>query len=308
MSESISVVIPIFGQQSVLEPLASRLGQTLAQLTDTHEIILVNDGSPDQSWEVIKRLAKNNPRIKGINLSRNFGQHHAISAGLDHAQGDWVVVMDGDLQDQPEEIAKLYSGVKKGFDMALAKRKERQDTLRKKISSKLFYFVFNFLSNASMNNKVANFGIYSKDVIQQIVRMKEQTRFFPAFINWVGFSKVYVDVNHSQSDGGKSTYNLKKLIRLAEISILSYSDKPIRLTVQMGLSLSFLSILGGVYFICRKLFLGVPITGWTSLMVSLYFIGGLILFNIGVLGLYIGRIFEETKNRPLYLIKDRVNI
>lgn len=300
----ISVVVPVYGCETCLTELCSRLEKTLLSIPANYEIILVNDASPDDAWTTINTLHKRNKNIKGIDLARNFGQHHAITAGLDAAEGDWVVVMDCDLQDQPEEIPKLYEKALEGYEVVFGKRTERQDNWFKKKASKLFYRIYDYFTGASTDYTVANFSIVSKKVVRGFRRIEEQNRFFPLFIQWMGFRTASVEINHSERREGKSSYNIKKLITLGTDAIISQSNKPLRLSIQFGFLIASVSFIYGLYLFGRYFFLDEPVQGWTSVMVSIYFIGGLIFFNFGVLGLYIGKVFNETKGRPLYLIRE----
>ena len=300
----ISVVTPVYGCCKSINNLYERLNKTLSTITNDFEIIMVNDSSPDNAWEAIKELAKKDNRVKGINLSRNFGQHKAITAGLDYAKGDWIVVMDCDLQDQPEEIVKLYNKAIEGYDIVFGRRAERKDTFFKKLSSKLFYKVYDYFTESKIDNTIANFSIISEKVLNTLKKMREQNRTYPLFVNWVGFKRTEINIEHSSRDEGKSSYTLSKLINLAIDSIVSQSNKPLKLSIKFGFVVSFLSLIYGVLLIVRYLISGVPVEGWTSVMVSIYFIGGLLFANMGILGLYIGKIFDETKNRPIYIVQE----
>jgi dolichol-phosphate mannosyltransferase len=304
----ISVVIPIYRNEPFIDDLYSRLTANLNAITADFEIIFVDDGSPDNSWDLITGLAEKSPRVKGIRFSRNFGQHIAITAGVEYATGDWVVVMDGDLQDRPEEITDLYNKALEGYDVVFARRHMRKDTFSRKICSRMFYTLFDFL--AGTGNKtdaaIANFGIYSRKVIDSFNKMREHSRLFPLFIRWLGFNTAYINVQHAERSAGKSAYTFRKKLDLALDTIISMSNKPLKISVKMGLLLSLLSFLYGVFIIVKYLLWGVPVMGWTSLIVSLYFIGGMVLSTLGVLGIYIGKIFDEVKNRPLYIIAEKV--
>ncbi|WP_327606610.1 glycosyltransferase family 2 protein [Virgibacillus tibetensis] len=300
----ISVVVPVYGCESCLTELCSRIKTTIDQIPANYEIILVNDASPDEAWNTIKKLSKQDDRIRGIDLARNFGQHHAITAGLDVTSGDWIVVMDCDLQDQPEEISTLYEKALHGYEVVFGNRAERQDSWLKKKSSQLFYRVYDFFTGHSSDHTIANFSISSRKVVEGFRRMQEQNRFFPLFIQWMGYKTAAVPVEHNARKEGKTSYNLKKLVTLATDAIIAQSNKPLRLSIQFGFLISSVSFLYGMYLFARYFFLSEPVHGWTSVMVSIYFIGGLIFFNFGVLGLYIGKIFNETKARPLYLIRE----
>jgi dolichol-phosphate mannosyltransferase len=304
----ISIVTPVYGCANMLQSLYDRLVSTLAQITQDFEIIMVNDASGDNAWDEIKKLSKIDSRVKGINLSRNFGQHRAITAGLDYAQGDWVVVMDCDLQDQPEEIIKLYNKAQEGYDIVWGQRVQRQDSFFKKTSSKLFHIIYNYFTELNKDETIANFSIVSHQVINQMSKMKEQNRNYPIFVEWLGFKSTQIPIKHASRECGKSSYTFNKLINMAIDNIVSQSNKPLKLSIKFGFSISLLSVLYAIYLIIRYFIYKTPIEGWTSVMVSIYFIGGLIFANFGVLGLYIGKIFDETKDRPLYIVRETTNL
>lgn len=298
----ISVISPVYGSDKSLAELCSRLHGVLNVLTPNYEIILVNDASPDDSWMIIKELAEQDSRVKGINLSRNFGQHYAITAGLDFARGDWVVIMDCDLQDVPEEIPKLYREAQTGFDMVIGQRTERKDSFLKKCMSLLFYRFFAYLSGTKINNRIGNFGIYSHKVVSNIRQLKEQNRSFGLFAIWVGFRRKEIEILHAARKHGSTSYTFSKMVSLAFDSIIAHSDKLLRLTVKFGLFVSLSSFLFAIFIVINYLFWTVPIIGWTSLILSVYFTAGLIIGTIGIVGLYVGKIFDEVKGRPLYII------
>jgi glycosyltransferase involved in cell wall biosynthesis len=298
----ISVVTPVYGCGGSLPELCDRLSAALSPITADFEILLVNDASPDGAWDVIKELAIADGRIRGMNLSRNFGQHFAITAGLDHARGDWVVVMDCDLQHKPEEIPKLYRKAQEGYDLVVGMRTQRQDSYLKKLGSRLFYRILNYLTDAKVDNRLSNFGIYSRKVIRSITALREQNRAFGLLALWVGFRRAEIGIEHASRPYGASAYTLRRMTSLAVDSILSHSDRPLLLTVKLGLFLSFTSFLYALWILARYFFWATPVEGWSSLIVSIYFTAGLIMGSIGVVGLYVGKIFNEVKGRPLYFI------
>lgn len=304
----ISVVIPVYKAEDCLYELHRRLVHAIETITPDFEIIMVEDCGGDRSWEIINQLTEHDQRVKGIQFSRNFGQHYGITAGLDYCNGDWVVVMDCDLQDQPEEIPKLYGKAQEGYDIVLARRAQRQDGFLKTLGSRMFYKVFDYLTDTKTDPAVGTFRILSRKVVKSFLCLKEQLRFFGGMIHWLGFKTAYIDIEHSERYAGRSTYNLTKLIRLAFAAMVSFSDKPLKISINFGFLMFLFSLTYGIFLICRKLIYGVAIEGWTSVMVSIYLIGGLVFLNLGVLGLYIGRIFDETKKRPLYIIRDVKNI
>lgn len=301
----ISVVSPVYKAEKIISKLVNRTVQELEKITAHFEIILVEDCGPDDSWKVIQRCAKDDPRIKGIKLSRNFGQHYAITAGLDFASGEWIVVMDCDLQDRPEEIPALFAKAKEGFDIVLARREARKDGFFKKLFSKLFHKTLTFLTGTKLDNRVANFGIYHRKVIDATKKMRESIRFFPTMVKWVGFRSVSIPVKHASREEGKTSYNLKRLLNLSLDIILAYSDKPLRIAVQTGFIMSFISLLFAVYNLFRALTFGFAVSGYASLITSIWFLSGLIIAFIGIVGLYVGKTFEGVKNRPLYIVDEK---
>jgi glycosyltransferase involved in cell wall biosynthesis len=276
----------------------------MAQITEEFEIIFVNDASTERDWQIIEELAGKDNRVTGINLSRNFGQHYAITAGLDYCNGDWIVVMDGDLQDKPEEIKKLFDKTSDGYEIVVGKRENRRDSLVVRMTSKLFYMVFNYLTGQKFDNKVANFGIYSKRVIDNVKMLKEADRSFGLLISLVGFSKLEIDVDHANRTSGKSAYSFKSRLNLAFDHILSHSNKPLILSIQVGFTISLLSLFYAFWLVIRYFISSHVADGWTSLMVSLFFLSGLIIVVTGMVGLYVGKIYSEVKNRPLYIVQE----
>jgi len=303
----LSVVTPVYKAEACLDELCRRLVAALEPISPDFEIILVEDASPDRSWAVLERLLAAEPRCKGIRLARNFGQHYAITAGLEHASGDWVVVMDCDLQDQPEEIAKLYrAAVEGGHDVVFGRRIRRQDRWLKRMSSRCFYAVYNYFTGARFDHTVANFSISRRAVIREFLRLREHNRSFPLFIQWLGFSVGHVEVDHAERFAGRTSYTFGKLLRLSAESIVAQSNKPLHLSIAAGLLLALGAFLVALYYVVKYFRTGIPVAGWTSTMVSIWFIGGVILANLGVLGLYLGRVFNEVKNRPLYVIRRKI--
>lgn len=299
----ISVVVPVYKAESCLDELYRRLVPALQIITPDFEIVLVEDCGGDRSWEIIEQIAAQDGRIKGIQFSRNFGQHYGITAGLDCCNGDWVVVMDCDLQDRPEEIPRLYAKAQEGYDIVLARRGTRQDPLFKRLASRLFYKVFSYLADIEYDGQTGNFRIMSRKVVESFRRMREQLRFFGGLVQWMGFSTASIEVQHAERHEGKSTYTFSKLWKLASETIVAYSDKPLRLAIRFGFMMAFFAFCYGVYIFGHALLYGSAIEGWSSLIVSLYFIGGIIISILGIMGIYLGKAFDEAKKRPLYIIK-----
>ena len=302
---TISVVTPIYGDKLDLETLYKQLEKNLKQINPNFEIIMVNDCSPDNAWEKISQLSKQDPRVRGINLSRNFGQHNAIAAGLKNVRGEWCVVMDCDMQDRPEEIPKLYKKALEGYDVVAAKRTNRQDSFLKKLTSKFFYKFFNYLSDNNFNHEIANFGIYSKKIIDVLNSLTEQHRSFGIMIAWLGFKRAEIPVSHNKRKTGKSSYSLKRSLGLALANVLAFSDKPLKITINLGFFISLSSFLYAIWLILRTLIWDIKIQGWTSVMTSIFFSTGLLTVVVGMLGLYIGKIYDEIRNRPIYIISEK---
>ena len=298
----ISVVVPVYRAESCLEELYRRLKAVLEPLTADFEIMLVEDCGGDRSWPLIVELAQRDPRVKGIQFSRNFGQHYGITAGLDRCNGDWVVVMDCDLQDRPEEIPRLYAKAQEGHEIVVARRGKRSDPLLKRFSSWLYYSVFSWLADMDYDPQAGNFRILSRKVINNYRNMRERSRFFGSLINWMGFPFTSIDVQHDERFAGDSSYTFGKLWRLGAETIIAYSDKPLRLAVRLGFFIATCAFLYGLYILFLALFHGSPVTGWSSLIVSIYFMGGVIVAILGILGIYLGKTYDETKCRPLYVI------
>jgi dolichol-phosphate mannosyltransferase len=301
----LSVVIPVYGCKTCLNELYKRLDETLNKINSNFEIIFVNDASPDGAWETIVELANKDQRVKGINFSRNFGQHFAIIAGLDHCEGEWVVVMDCDLQDQPEEIIKLYDKKEDGYQIVFAQRIQRKDKWLKRLFSKMFYAILGYLTDTIQDPATANFGIYQKNVIDSIRKMGDSHKYFPTMVRWVGFKYTKIPVSHAERNSGHTSYSFKKLIRLAVDIILTFSDKPLRLTVKFGFVISCLATVFAIYNMILFFDNKILVPGYTSLIISVWFLSGLIIMVLGVVGLYVGKTFDKVKGRPNYLIMDK---
>lgn len=302
-ADKISVVIPVYKAENCVAELCRRLESELPRISSQHEIILVEDGSPDASWHEIEKAATVHSSVRGLSLSRNFGQHNAITAGLEATRGDWIVVMDCDLQDSPEEIQKLWRTAKSGgFDAVFGRRVERKDSWSKKLSSRLFYAVYNYMTDSTFDRTIANFSICRRPVINALLRMHEQTRMFPLFVQWLGFKIGFCDVAHAARFEGKTSYTLRKLLRLASSSILAQSNKPLAMIVGLGAATSAVFFLLALYHFAKWAFVGIPVSGWTTIVLSIWLLGGMVLTTLGLLGVYIGRIFDETKGRPLYVV------
>ena len=304
----ISIVSPIYYGENTIDELTSRLRSVMMKLNLSYEIIYVEDRSPDSSWTKIKSLATNNKNIKAIKLSKNFGQHKAIAAGLDQVQGKRIVVLDCDLQDQPEEIEKLYLEAIKGYDIVRAKRENRQDSYLKRLSSRLFYFFFNSIAGLNMDSSIANFGIYDRKVIEAFKAFREKEIFFVSIIDSLGFNKVDIPVSHAPRTEGTSTYSFKKLLLLGFNVALVGTNRPLLISAALGFIMSLVSLsIAGINLIA-KLSGQITVAGFTSTIFSIWFVGGLVLLSQGIIGIYLGRAFNEMKDRPRVIIEERLNL
>ena len=307
-ASKLSVVSPVYHGENMLEELVARISKAVAPLTSDYEIILVNDCSPDASWEEIKTLCARDAKVKGINLAHNFGQPYAITAGLSYAQGDYIAVIDCDLQNKPEDLPALFLKAMEGYDIVSARRVHRDDTFFKRMSSAVFHRVYDFLSGFSTDKAVAEFGVYSKRIVKVYCSIPEYSRSFVELIHTLGFRKTGIDVMHDHRLEGKSSYNLSRLLRLSFNAIISNSNRPLQLAVTLGFIMSLFSFLMAVYNIFAKFAGWNEVAGYTTTVFSIWFVGGLLLFMMGILGLYIGKIFDQVKGRPVFIVQDTLNI
>lgn len=303
----ISVVVPVYGCRAALEELCERLTNTLSDLVKEYEIILVNDNCPQNSWEVIQQLCAQDTHIVGIELSRNFGQIQAITAGLDYSTGDWVVVMDCDLQDRPEEIVNLYRKAVDGdYDAVFARRKDRKDSFFKVLVSNIFYKIYSWASDGHYDPALCNFSISKRIVVENYCKMRELHRAFVIYIKWLGFKQTHIDVEHDQRKEGKSSYNFKKRMQMAMSILTSQSDKLLKLTVGVGFSVMICSLLAIVAIVIQYFVRNVD-PGWSSIIATICLMSGMIIVSVGVVGIYVGNIFMQSKERPLYVVRTVIN-
>ena len=308
MNLILSVVVPLLNEEEIVEELIKRLKISLNGVSENYEIILVDDGSNDRTWEKISLISKIDNRVKGIKLSRNFGHHYAISAGLHNAHGEWVVVMDGDLQDRPEVIPELLYKAKEGFDVVFVSRNKRPESIFYKILQKLFYVFLRRLSGIDFDSRQANFSILNHKVVEAFKKFPEYSRFYGSTIKWLGFKRTFIEAEHGKRYSGKPSYTIKKRLNLALDIILSFSDRPLKFAIGLGLALSGLSFLILIWILIGYMSWGFTVIGWPSIIASIFLSSGAILVVLGVIGIYLGRVFNEVKSRPLYLIDDSVNI
>ncbi len=303
----LSIVSPVYRAEKMVHMLVERIVKSVTTITEDFEIILVNDASPDASWSVIEHECAQDKRLKGINLSRNFGQHYAITAGLHYAKGEWVVVMDCDLQDRPEEIPALYQKALEGYDIVYARRKQRQDKWLKRMTSRMFNTVLNWLSGLKKDKEVANFGVYNRKVIAEYIKIPEYARSFGSLIRYLGFRTTAIDVQHALRAEGKSSYTLHRMLKLTFDVIISNSNKPLRMAVGLGFSMSALSFLLALYNVVARMVGIISFPGYTTTVFSIWFVGGLLLLVLGIIGLYIGKIFDQVKGRPNFIVQEKIN-
>ncbi len=303
----ISVVIPVYGCPEALRPLHDRLKQTLKQIRGSHEIILVNDGCPKGSWRIIEEICKEDKDTVGINLSRNFGQIHATNAGIDHANGDYIVLMDCDLQDRPEAIIDLYREIEKGYDIVFAKRKDRKESFLTLFLSDLFYKVYNALSDVYYDKEIGNFCIVRKPVVDEYRKIKDNNRSFTTVLSWMGYDTAYLEIEAEERFEGKSSYTFAKKMDMAVDLLTSNSNKPLKVIVHLGFLIAFLSFLYLFIQVIRYFVVDDILEGWTSVIAAIFLVGGIVLISIGGVGLYVGNIFNQTKGLPDYLIMETLN-
>ena len=301
-----SAVIPVYGCRAALPELHRRLTETFSAMTTEYEIVLVNDNCPENSWEVIEELCAKDSHVKGIELSRNFGQQNAILAGLNHCSGEWVIVMDCDLQDRPEEIPRLYAKAQEGYDVVFARRANRQDSKIKLFWASRFYKVYNFATDGTYDGALCNFSVVNKRVIKEYCAMPEQYRDYVMYIKWLGFRTTAIDVEHNARYEGESSYTFQKKVNLALELLTSQSDKMLRLVVSLGFGMTLLSFIA-IILIVIQYFIADIDPGWTSIVASNFLIGGLTIMTIGMVGIYVGNIFVQTKDRPKFVIRQILN-
>ena len=300
----IGVVIPVYDGRHTIEELCDRLIKSLSAITQRFLIVLVDDRSPDNAWPTIVALGLRDHRIRGIQLSRNFGQHFALTAGIDHVRAQWYVVMDCDLQDAPEDIEKMLARAREGFDIVVGTRDKGGHGPIKKYASRPFYWIFNLISGVKLDWDVGNYRIFSDKVATAFREIREEERFLPAAFGWMGFEVGKVPLDHHERKGGSSSYSFRKLLKLALNVALSHSELPLRVVAVFGFAMSLIAIgLAGVY-VARAVINGTPVVGWTSLIVAIFVLGSVQIFMTGVVGLYVGKIFREAKKRPLYLVRE----
>lgn len=301
----ISVVSPVYGCVGCLEELVDQLDMAISSMGLSFEIILVDDASPDGAWLRITELARTRPWLRGLRLARNFGQHSAISAGIENVRGDWIVVMDCDLQDPPAAIRDLYAKAQnEQLDVVFAQRRNRKDRWSKRVSSWLFFHFLSWLTGTPQDASTANYGIFHRRVIASVCKMPERDRSFPLMVKWAGFRRGHLQIEHAARASGASGYTLRKLLRLATNIALGYSEKPLKLVAGSGIvcaMISFAMVAAAIWWWLKG---DIQVAGYTSLLASIWLVGGLLLLSVGVVGLYVGQVFRNVQGRPYYVIAE----
>lgn len=301
-----SVVVPVYGCKGALTELYERLTNTLKDLVNEYEIILVNDSCPQNSWELIEEICNKDTHVIGIEMARNFGQIQAITAGLDYSTGNLVVVMDCDLQDRPEEIINLYNKIQEGYDVVFARRKKRQDSFLKILVSRIFYMVYEFATDGNYDPALCNFSISKRIVIDNYCKMRELHRAFVIYVKWLGFRQTAIDVEHDARKEGKSSYNFKKRMKMAGEILTSQSDKMLKFFILGGFFITLVSLIVILVLIVQYFIAHIQ-PGWTSIIATICLMGGLTITCLGMVGIYVGNIFMQTKQRPLYVVRTILN-
>ncbi len=304
----LSIISPCYGAPTLLEELVRQITIVAQDITPDYEIILVEDSSPDNSREIISNICSKDKHVKGVFLSRNFGQQPAINAGLDISSGEWVTVLDCDLQNPPSQIRTLYDKAQEGFDIVFARRQDRPDRLFMTKGSKWFNRLMSFLTGIKQDETVAEFAIYNRKVIDAMKRMGDYVRYYPLMDKWVGFKSTGVDVPHAaRTDGKASSYSIRKRINLAVTTSIAFSTKPLHLIVYLGMLITFIALVTAIYLAIKTLLTGIDVDGWFTLFVSMWLIAGMVMMVMGIVAIYIGNIFVEIKNRPTYIIDKILN-
>ena len=300
----ISIIAPCYNEEETIEPFLRRIEEILTQINEPYEIVFINDGSKDNTLNILLNAKQNFKNIRIINFSRNFGKEAALTAGLDKARGEAAIPIDVDLQDPPELIKELVAKWREGYDVVLAKRADRtSDSFAKRVSADLFYKLNGKISNVDIPNNVGDFRLMSKRVVEALKQLPENQRFMKGLFAWVGFKTTVIEYAREKREAGQSSFNGWKLWNFALDGITSFSTLPLRIWLYIGALVSFLSFLYGSFIILKTLIFGVDLPGYASLAVIRLFLGGIQLIGIGILGEYIGRIYSESKRRPSYIIE-----
>lgn len=305
MSTQLSLIVPVYNEDAVLPDFQTRVYDVLQKMGIKFELIYVDDGSTDNSLQLIKKYSQRPSEVKFLSFSRNFGHQNAIHAGLDHSSGGAVIIIDSDLQDPPELIPRLWEKYISGFDVVYAKRTERKgESGFKKFTAKLFYRALRGISDIKLPTDVGDFRLIDRKVVEALKQMPEKNKFLRGQISWLGFSQTEVLYEREERSAGSSGYSLRKMMRLAIDGITGFSNVPLKLVTFSGIVVSLISFLVILYALIAHFFLETTITGWTSLIITVSFFGGVQLLSIGIIGTYMSRINNDVRNRPLYVINE----
>jgi dolichol-phosphate mannosyltransferase len=298
----ISVVVPMLNEELIVSELIKRVSSELEKIDASHEIIIVDDGSHDKTWDEIIKESRKFKNIRAFKLSRNFGHHYAISAGLHNSNGDWVVVMDGDLQDRPEVIPDLYKKAKEGFDVVFVSRVNRPESIFYRMLQKIFYKLLTILSGIKWDSRQANFSIISRKVVEAFKEFPENARFYGSTIKWLGFDTTFIEAQHGTRFKGKPSYTFRKRLKLALDIIIAFSERPLRFAIGLGIAMSAASLLS-FFVIMMSFYINITDDLLIPTLISiLILVFGMIFIILGIIGTYLGRVFTEVKKRPLYII------
>ncbi|GKU85209.1 glycosyltransferase family 2 protein [Niallia sp. NCCP-28] len=300
-----SIIIPVFNEEQVIEHTYERLKIVMDSTAETYELLFINDGSRDSTIDILKHLGETDNHIKTIDFSRNFGHQIAITAGMDYAQGDAVIIIDADLQDPPELILEMIGKWKSGYDVVYAKRTARKgETFFKKQTAALFYRTLRAMTDIEIPIDTGDFRLIDRKVCEQMQNVHERNRFVRGLVSWVGFKQTAVEYERDERYAGETKYPLKRMLKLSIDGITSFSYKPLKIANYLGAALSTIGFIYMLVVLYQKLFTTTTITGWSSIIVIQLFFSGITLMMLGVMGEYIGRIYDEAKNRPLYIVQD----
>ncbi|WP_256757229.1 glycosyltransferase family 2 protein [Cohnella sp. WQ 127256] len=305
MTIKYSVIVPLFNEEEVINETYNRLTTVMQQTHESYELVFVNDGSRDRTVEIVKKLCNSDEHLRLINFSRNFGHQIAISAGMDYAQGQAIVVIDADLQDPPEVILEMISEWKQGYDVVYGRRLVRKgETLFKKASASFFYRLLRSMTSVDIPVDTGDFRLIDRKVCDVLKGLKEKNRFVRGLVSWAGFRQKSVEYVREERWAGETKYPLKKMIRFAIDAITSFSYKPLKLASYIGMTLSLFSFVYLIVVLYQKVFTNSTIAGWSSTLAVNLLFNGIILMILGVMGEYIGRVYDESKDRPLYIISE----
>lgn len=301
----LSVIIPVFNEEKNITLLHQRLSEVIRKITHDYELLFVNDGSRDNTLALVKNVSKQDPHVRYIDFSRNFGHQIAVTAGLDYALGDAVVIIDADLQDPPELIKEMYSKMKEGYDVVYAKRKSRKgETFMKKLTAKIFYRLLQRITSVNIPVDTGDFRIISRQVVNVVKNMPEQQKYLRGQIAWAGYRQTFMEYERQERHAGETGWPYRKMIRFALDGITSFSNFPLKFATVSGIIVSCISFILILYALYSRFITREYVAGWASLMIVVLFMGGIQLLSIGIIGEYISRISANVRNRPLYIVRE----